>query len=45
MLEERGQVIDGIVRWGRLAIAIESKLHPGASDAQARQLSPEGIYS
>lgn len=44
VLDERGQRIDGTVRYEHsLVIAIESKLHLGQSDRQARHLSPDGM--
>lgn len=43
-LRERGQRLDGLIRYGRrLIIAIESKIQPGQWDGQARYLSPHGI--
>lgn len=44
VLDERGQRIDGTIRYGdHLLIAVESKLYLGQSDRQARHLSPEGM--
>ena len=44
VLDERGQRIDGTIRYGdHLLIAVESKLVLGQSDRQARHLSPEGM--